>query len=92
MYPLYCYYHAYISKKWGVTTNIPYPYIGPIYVNVGVEIIRNMYYFGINISNILTKRRGYKFFSKIDTSMQHYTFKLDDESCDLCTIVTPFEM
>ena len=42
------------------------------------------------IQDMLNKRRGYKYFTKIDISMCYYTFELDEESQQLCVIVTPF--
>ena len=42
------------------------------------------------VIDMLRKRLGYKFFSKLDVSMMYWIFELDEESKDLCTIVTPF--
>mmetsp|Transcript_27581 Transcript_27581/g.40549 ORF Transcript_27581/g.40549 Transcript_27581/m.40549 type:complete len:847 (+) Transcript_27581:174-2714(+) len=43
-----------------------------------------------NIQEILTKRSGYTYFTKLDLTMMYYAMELDDESKELCTIVTPY--
>ena len=42
------------------------------------------------IADIFKKRSGYKYFTKLDVSMQYYTFELTEEAKDLCVISTPF--
>ena len=44
------------------------------------------------IMDIVCKRNGYKFFTKLNVLMQFYTFLLDEASSMLCTFVTPFGM
>jgi hypothetical protein len=42
------------------------------------------------LKDIFECRHHYKFFIKIDISMQYYTFLLDNKSSAMCVVVTPF--
>ncbi len=54
------------------------------------KVIRSKQYPMPIITDILRQWSGHKFFTKLDNTMQYYTFELDNKSQDSCTIITPF--
>ncbi len=54
------------------------------------KVMRHQQYPLTIITDILRKWSGHTFFTKLDVSMQYYTFELDNKSQASCTIITPF--
>ena len=57
--------------------------------SLNAQMYRLVYPFP-RIEDILRRRKGYKYFTKLDISMCFHTFKLDEFSSNLCVITTPF--
>eukprot|EP00957_Ditylum_brightwellii_P150238 11441150-Ditylum_brightwellii.AAC.1 len=53
-------------------------------------MLRHKVYPILIIQEVIHKRSGLDWFTKIDLSMFFYTLELEEESQCLCTIVTPF--
>ena len=54
------------------------------------KAIRRRVYPLPRIQDIMQRRKNYKYLTKIDLSMCFYTYELDEESRQACTIATPF--
>ena len=54
------------------------------------QVIKRKRYFLPNINEVMQRRNGFKFITKIDLSMGFYTFQLDEVAQNYCVISTPF--
>ena len=52
--------------------------------------LRRKVYHLPRIQDVLRRRRGYTYVTKIDLTMCYYTYRLDEESSQRCTIATPY--
>ena len=53
-------------------------------------LLKRPRYFLPSIPEIMQRRQGFTFITKIDISMGFYTFEIDNESQKLCVISTPY--
>ena len=56
---------------------------------LNAQLVRTQYPL-LRIQDLLRKCKGYAYMTKIDISMQYYTFRLTEEASNLCVIITPF--
>ncbi|KAL7519306.1 hypothetical protein ACHAWF_000222 [Thalassiosira exigua] len=54
------------------------------------EVIKRKQYPLPIIQDVLKIRPRCDFFTKVDLSMQYCTFELDEETKEVCTIITPY--